>query len=337
MTRRRRSRRWSAGNTSRIADFSHLRHGARLHRADAAMGIPGFHQRGGARLSRLHASNELRGDRRDDGRRPHHRRHHRRRRRHLAREAGDRRRRAPLGAARGGGAAARRSRRADGCLLVPRAQAARRREPHDRRLRTGRIIALIDRGDYWQCAFVFAKGSAETIRARGIDAFRADVVAVAPMLGRRDRGGGELGRRQAADGRARPADALASPGAAGDRRCRPCDVAGRRGRDQSRHPGCGGGGQYPRRPACPGRGRRRAARPGPGAAHAADAADPGDAARGTDARSSAGCWRAAPRSPAPPRLLRLLQRFPRLQRIPAWVVGLGFRREHIRSPEAPPR
>ena len=36
----------------------------------------------------------------------------------------------------------------------------------------------------------------------------------------------------------------------------------------------------------------------------------------------------------PPRILRLLQRFPRLQRIPAWVVGLGFRREHIRSPEA---
>jgi hypothetical protein len=36
----------------------------------------------------------------------------------------------------------------------------------------------------------------------------------------------------------------------------------------------------------------------------------------------------------PPLVLRLLQRFPRLRRIPAWVVGLGFRREHIRSPEA---
>ncbi|HSY86456.1 MAG TPA: FAD-dependent oxidoreductase, partial [Verrucomicrobiae bacterium] len=39
----------------------------------------------------------------------------------------------------------------------------------------------------------------------------------------------------------------------------------------------------------------------------------------------------------PPLILRLLQLFPLLQRIPAWIVGLGFRREHIRSPEAPRR
>ena len=47
----------------------------------------------------------------------------------------------------------------------------------------GRIIALLDRGDYWQCAFVFAKGSADAIRARGLDAFRREVATVAPMLG----------------------------------------------------------------------------------------------------------------------------------------------------------
>ena len=46
----------------------------------------------------------------------------------------------------------------------------------------GRIIALIDRGDYWQCAYVFPKGQAEEVRARGIDAFRNDVAAVAPMV-----------------------------------------------------------------------------------------------------------------------------------------------------------
>jgi 2-polyprenyl-6-methoxyphenol hydroxylase-like FAD-dependent oxidoreductase len=46
----------------------------------------------------------------------------------------------------------------------------------------GRIIALIDRGDYWQCAFVFAKGDAERVRARGIEAFRAEVAERAPML-----------------------------------------------------------------------------------------------------------------------------------------------------------
>lgn len=46
----------------------------------------------------------------------------------------------------------------------------------------GRIMALIDRGDYWQCAYVFAKGTADEIRARGLESFRAEVAATAPML-----------------------------------------------------------------------------------------------------------------------------------------------------------
>ena len=45
-----------------------------------------------------------------------------------------------------------------------------------------RLIVMIDRGDYWQCAFVIAKGGAEEIKARGIEAFRADVRAAAPDL-----------------------------------------------------------------------------------------------------------------------------------------------------------
>jgi 2-polyprenyl-6-methoxyphenol hydroxylase-like FAD-dependent oxidoreductase len=46
----------------------------------------------------------------------------------------------------------------------------------------GRIMALIDRGDYWQCAYVFAKGQADEVRARGLDAFRGEVAQVAPMI-----------------------------------------------------------------------------------------------------------------------------------------------------------
>lgn len=46
----------------------------------------------------------------------------------------------------------------------------------------GRIIALIDRGDYWQCAFVFPKGSADAIRDAGLPRFLADVANTAPML-----------------------------------------------------------------------------------------------------------------------------------------------------------
>ena len=53
--------------------------GARLHRADAAMGVPRFHQHGGAGLSRIHAPDELRSDGLGDGRRTHRRRHHARR------------------------------------------------------------------------------------------------------------------------------------------------------------------------------------------------------------------------------------------------------------------
>ena len=46
----------------------------------------------------------------------------------------------------------------------------------------GRIIALIDRGDYWQCAYVFPKGMADEVRAEGLDSFRAEIARVAPMV-----------------------------------------------------------------------------------------------------------------------------------------------------------
>jgi 2-polyprenyl-6-methoxyphenol hydroxylase-like FAD-dependent oxidoreductase len=49
-------------------------------------------------------------------------------------------------------------------------------------VRGHRLIVMIDRGDYWQCAFVIAKGGAEAIKARGIAAFRDDVRAAAPDL-----------------------------------------------------------------------------------------------------------------------------------------------------------
>jgi 2-polyprenyl-6-methoxyphenol hydroxylase-like FAD-dependent oxidoreductase len=46
---------------------------------------------------------------------------------------------------------------------------------------SGRIIALIDRGDYWQCAWVFPKGEAEQVRGEGLEAFRSSVARSAPM------------------------------------------------------------------------------------------------------------------------------------------------------------
>ena len=44
----------------------------------------------------------------------------------------------------------------------------------------GRILVMIDRGDYWQCALVIPKGAAEAYQARGIDAIREEVAAAAP-------------------------------------------------------------------------------------------------------------------------------------------------------------
>jgi 2-polyprenyl-6-methoxyphenol hydroxylase-like FAD-dependent oxidoreductase len=38
----------------------------------------------------------------------------------------------------------------------------------------GRIFIRINRGAYWQCAYVIAKGSFEALKAKGLDAFKAD-------------------------------------------------------------------------------------------------------------------------------------------------------------------
>jgi 2-polyprenyl-6-methoxyphenol hydroxylase-like FAD-dependent oxidoreductase len=50
------------------------------------------------------------------------------------------------------------------------------------RLEPGKMMVTIDRGDYWQCAFVIAKGHYDEIKSRGLDAFRADVSRLAPIL-----------------------------------------------------------------------------------------------------------------------------------------------------------
>jgi len=53
---------------------------------------------------------------------------------------------------------------------------------------TGTLFVLIDRGDYYQCAFVFPKGGAEKIRGEGLDAFRDRVRAIGPETATVDQG-----------------------------------------------------------------------------------------------------------------------------------------------------
>ena len=45
-----------------------------------------------------------------------------------------------------------------------------------------RLLVMIDRADYWQCAFLIPKGAAEAYEARGIDAIRTEVAEAAPDL-----------------------------------------------------------------------------------------------------------------------------------------------------------
>jgi len=47
----------------------------------------------------------------------------------------------------------------------------------------GRLFVQIDRGDYWQCAYVIAKGQADALRSRGLEAFRREIATLAPELG----------------------------------------------------------------------------------------------------------------------------------------------------------
>jgi len=46
----------------------------------------------------------------------------------------------------------------------------------------GRILFLINREDYWQCAFVIPKGTADEIRQRGLEAFHREIAELEPFL-----------------------------------------------------------------------------------------------------------------------------------------------------------
>jgi 2-polyprenyl-6-methoxyphenol hydroxylase-like FAD-dependent oxidoreductase len=57
-------------------------------------------------------------------------------------------------------------------------------DPHETfgYIRDGRIMALIDRGEYWQCAYVIPKGTLAQLHERGLGEFRRQIGEIVPFL-----------------------------------------------------------------------------------------------------------------------------------------------------------
>jgi 2-polyprenyl-6-methoxyphenol hydroxylase-like FAD-dependent oxidoreductase len=51
----------------------------------------------------------------------------------------------------------------------------------------GSLVVMLDRGTYWQCAFVIGKGGLDLVKARGLDAFRATLARLMPFAAERMR------------------------------------------------------------------------------------------------------------------------------------------------------
>jgi 2-polyprenyl-6-methoxyphenol hydroxylase-like FAD-dependent oxidoreductase len=52
-------------------------------------------------------------------------------------------------------------------------------------IEAGRMMIMLERGDYWQCAYVIPKGGIEKVKAEGLEAFRQRVLDMSPFLGDR--------------------------------------------------------------------------------------------------------------------------------------------------------
>jgi 2-polyprenyl-6-methoxyphenol hydroxylase-like FAD-dependent oxidoreductase len=48
------------------------------------------------------------------------------------------------------------------------------------RIESGHMLVTIDRNDYWQCAYLIPKGEYDTVRRAGLDAFRAQIARLKP-------------------------------------------------------------------------------------------------------------------------------------------------------------
>ena len=66
-------------------------------------------------------------------------------------------------------------------LRIPRDPASDRSQTGGS-IRPGALLVTLNRGDYWQCAYVIPKGSLDALQALGIEAFRTRIGEIAPFL-----------------------------------------------------------------------------------------------------------------------------------------------------------
>ena len=201
-------------------------------------------------------------------------------------------------------------------------------------IEAGKMMVMFDRGDYWQCAYVIPKGGIERVKSEGLEAFRGQVVEMSPFLSK------QVGELKSWD----------------DIKLLSVTV------DRLRRwwrPGliCIGDAAHAMSP-IGGVGINMAVQDAVAAANRL--ATPLRTGNVTDAdlqaieerrtlpmRFTQGLQLAIQRTvissvlqtherPKPPVFLKLFGVFPILRRIPARLVGLGIRPEHVRTPEATP-
>jgi 2-polyprenyl-6-methoxyphenol hydroxylase-like FAD-dependent oxidoreductase len=64
------------------------------------------------------------------------------------------------------------------------------RKPDDQsqalgRFASGKIMVMINRDSYWQCGYIIRKGALDAVKQRGLEKFRQDILSLAPFLGER--------------------------------------------------------------------------------------------------------------------------------------------------------
>jgi len=204
------------------------------------------------------------------------------------------------------------------------------------RFRAGKFMVMINREEYWQCAFIIPKGAIDAVRARGIEAFRADIVTVAPFVADRVselRSFDDVKLLSVAVDRLREwyrpgllcigdaAHAMSPIGGVGINLAIQDAVAAANilARDLRRGAvSVGRLGAVQQRRMFPTRATQRMQ------------------ILAQDRIVGPAITRGAAPIRKLPLLLRLMNRLPILSRIPARIIGMGFRPEHVKIPPAPP-